>query len=213
MLLSGYTRHIANCDGFGTTASVMRNGKEVAVLDLKAKVRRAFQIEPITEGSRYALKIPKGFELPSVVDHSDGLDGRVVQTSSGSAELVVKRTKPALVPGGMIRLMDWKSRDSQVVTLPLPKVETSGSSIGAIVQSDGKMIISAFSDLTPDKKGVEVVLDPPGLYTIQSRGYKDGKLTLTLQSTTRTPGDLCVGFKRQGEWVEIDRYQVNSPQN
>jgi|GEM_PF-4944395 len=209
MRLGGYTRHVANCEGFGTTASVMTDGKETALLDLKVKVRRAFQIVPITDGSRYALKVSRGFDLPSVVDHSEGIDAKVEWTGPESAELVVTRTKSALVPGGMIRLMDRKTRDSQVVLLPLPAVPTSGYSVGSLVQSDGRMTISANGDLTPDKKDVEVVLDPPGAYEIQSRSYKNGKLTLTLVPLTRTPTDLCVGFRRHGKWAEIDRYQVD----
>jgi len=213
MLLSGYTHHVANCDSFGTTASVMRDGKQAAMLDIKAKVRRAFQIQPITEGRRYALKIPHGVGLPSVVDHSEGIDAKVVLTGPESGELVVTRTKPALVPGGMIRLMDWKSRDSQVVMLPLPSVPASGWSVGSLEQRDGTMTIWANGGRASGMKDVEVVLDPPGMYKIRNRVCKDGELTLTLQSMTRTPSDLSVGFKRQGKWIEIDRYQVDSVQN
>jgi len=213
MLLGGNTHHIANCDSFGTTASVMKDGQETALLNLKIKMRRAFQILPTTDGIRYSLRIPRGFDLPSVVDHSDGIDAKVVRTGPESAEMEVARTRAALVPGGMIRLVDWKTGDSQVVMLPLPPVAVCSSTVGRIVSSDGKMTISANGDLTPDKKDVEVVLDPPGAYEIQSRGYKDGKLTLTLQSMTRMPTDLCIGFKRQGKWVEIEHYQVDQAQN
>ena len=213
MLLGGYTGHVANCDGFRTTASVMRNGKEIALLELNTKVRRAFEILPAKEGSSYGLKISPGFDLPAVVDHSDGIEVKLVRTGAEYGSLNVTRSKPALVPGGMIRLLDRKSGDSQVIMLPLPPVEVSGTSTGNIVSSDGTMTVTSNDYKGLDMTDTEVVLDPPGAYKIRSQVNKSGYLTVTLQCLTRVPTDVSVGFKRHGKWFDIERYQVNSAMN
>ena len=203
------THRVANCAGFGTAASVMRDDREVLRLDLKAKVRRAFEIRPITEGSRYALRMAPGFPPPVATDFSDGVAVQIVPTGSETAELVVTRKRPPLVPGGMVRLMDRASRDSQTIELPMSSVPVSCGRLGELVDRNGEMIIRANSALTPDKPDVEVVLDPPGAYEIKRRGYVGGKLTLTLASLTRSPVDLRIGFRRKGRWVEVQSCQVD----
>ncbi|RYG86549.1 hypothetical protein EON77_03600 [bacterium] len=201
----GTTVHLPNQTSFATTASVALAGTSVLALDLRAKVRPAFEISPIVEGERYEIRMAPGVAAPVAVEHTDGLVAKVTPTGTDRAELVLTRERPARVPGGMVRLLDRASGSSRAIALPLPPMESTSTRSGTLVEPNGEMIIGACSALTPDRPDVEVVLDPPGAYEILRRGYVGGKLTLTLRSITRVPADVTVGFRRRGRWVEVQK--------
>lgn len=201
------TNRIRECEAFSTTAGVERNGVTVMDLEIKAKVRRAFEVKPLLEGKRYELLLAPGIALPEAIDCSSGLEAEIRSIGTSRAEVVLTRTAPALVPGGSVRLIDRASGDTRVIVLPVTGdvVQTTSMRMGTLVGNDHKLTIGANSALTPDKPGVEVVIDPPGAYRVTQRQYTSGKFTVTLRSGTRHPVDAAVGFRRKGRWMEIQR--------
>lgn len=211
VVLEGTTHRVANCEAFSTVATVERDGETLLTLDLKAKVRRAFTITPIQEGKRYALTLAPGVSPPTVVSRPSEMDAKVVATGPRTAELILNRTAPPLVPGGVVRLLDRPSNDNRTIRLPQPTVSVSSAQTGTLVDKNGETTVRANSALTPDKPDVEIVLDPPGTYEIVRRGYANGKLTLVLRATTPVPTDVHIGFRRKGGWVEFQTLSPNLP--